>query len=277
MIKPESALRVLNYLKGSGWKMPQWFDPRRCDDKIHIGAFLFGYSHNIRRDDGIEIDLHWNLMPDLCGTATNEPFWDAAVPMQLPDGSEVRTMESSDLLLHCCLHSFLRSPVPPTRWIVDAVILLQDVGSIRWRRLIDLAKRFRYTLQLGTALKYLASTFPGQAKIPEAVIHSLLDREHSSEEVGDYLDRMRLFLSRDKYPSSVFTSYRRFRAHSMLQHRSRLQEIQSFAYSLMRCWNLPNLWLVFVFAPFRAARRIYRKYFFRVGRARAAAMHGLTR
>jgi hypothetical protein len=283
MIKPESVPRVLNYLKTSGWKMPQWIDRLRNRQGPDVGTqsrldqiptgFSSRYSQIIRRDDRVEIDLHWYLMDDLCGTAANETFWDAAVPMQLPDGSEVRTLESSDLLVHCCLHGLLWSPVPPTRWIVDAVILLQDVESIRWQRLIDLAERFRYTLRLGTALKYLASTFPRQANIPEGVIHSLLERDHSAEEVGEHQERMQPFPGGEKYPPSALTYYRRFRAHSMPRNGGWIQEVRSFANFLMNAWDLPNLWLVFVLAPFLAARRIYRKYF-RVGRARAAAVLG---
>ena len=250
MIKPESAPRVLNYLKASGWKMPRWFDRQPCIDKIPSAILVSMHSQNIRREDGVEIDLHWNLTDDLYEAAANETFWDAAVPMQLPDGSEVHTLELSDLLFHCCLHGLQWSPVPPTRWIVDAVMLLQDTQSIRWRRLIDLAERFRYTLRLGTALNYLASTFPRQANIPKWVIRSLLERDHSGEEVGEY-------------PPGALTYYRRFRAHSVSRNSSWIQEIRSFAKFLMDRWDLPNLWLVFVFAPFLAARRIYRTYFFR--------------
>jgi len=271
MIKPESAPRVLNYLHTSGWKIPRWFDPRRCVDKIPTGIFSSSYAQGIQRNDGVEIDLHWNLMPDLYRTAANEIFWDAAVPMQLPDGCDVHSLELSDLLFHCCLHGLLWSPVPPTRWIVDAVILLHDSQSIRWRRLIDLAERFRYTLRLGTALKYLVSTFPRHANIPEGVIHSLLEREHSAEEVGEHQERMQLSPGGEKYPPSVLTYYRRFRAHSIQRDSSWIQEIRSCGNFLMKRWCLPNLWLVFVFAPFLAARRIYRKYFFRAGQARAAA------
>jgi hypothetical protein len=277
MIKPELAPRVLNYLKMSGWKIPQWID-RGWHPFKDPGRFPGAiYSQNLERDDGMQIDLHWNLMDDLCERVANETFWDAAVPMQLPDGSEVRTLESSDLLFHCCLHGLLWWPAPPTRWIVDAVILLQDVESIRWRRLIDLAERFCYTLRLGTALKYLASTFPWQANIPEEVIHSLLERDHSAEEVGEYQERMHLFPYGEKYPPTALTVYRRFRAHSMPRTSSWIQEVRSFGYFLTNAWDLPNLWLVFVFAPFRAARRIYRKYFLGAGQTRAAAMHELPR
>jgi hypothetical protein len=38
--KPESALRVLNFLKASGWKMPQGIDRQRCVDKISTNLFL---------------------------------------------------------------------------------------------------------------------------------------------------------------------------------------------------------------------------------------------
>jgi hypothetical protein len=65
--------------------------------------------------------------------------------------------------------------------------------------------------------------------------------------------------------------YRWFRGHSIVQHTNRLQEIQCFAYFVMMCWKLPNVWLVFVLAPSRAIRRIYRKYLLRAGPARSEA------
>jgi putative nucleotidyltransferase-like protein len=268
MVRPESAPRVLKYLKASGWKVPQWHDRyRRSIGRRHLSV---NHSCNLEREDGMQIDLHWDLMHDLCGT--NEIFWDAAVPMRLPDGTEVRTLEPSDLLFHCCLHGLIWSPPQSTRWITDCLILSQRVKASRWQRLTDVAERFRYTLQFGTALKYLASTFPRQAKIPEAIIHSLLDRDHSAEEVGEYQQRMLIFpYGEVKYPPSALTYYRRFRAHSMPQNRSWIQEIRSFADFLMKRWDLPNLWLVFLFAPFRAARRIYRKYPLAAGHAHAAA------
>jgi hypothetical protein len=258
MIKPASALPVFDYLKGAGWQIPQWFHRRRRANKIPASLFFSTYSHNMRRGDGLEIDLHWNLMNDLCGTDASEIFWDAAVSMQLPDGSEVRTLAPGDLLFHCCLHGLLWSPVPPTRWILDAVTLLRNGKRIQWQRLIDVSERFCYTLRLGTALKYLAYTFPRQAIIPEEVIHCLLDRRHSTEELGEY--RMRLFPGCEKYRPNVVTYYRQFRAHSTLHPRSRVQEIRLFAFFLMKCWNVHNLWLVFILAPFFAARRIYRRY-----------------
>jgi len=256
MIKPESVLPVLNYLKDSGWKMPLWFHRQWSVNKLVRGFFRYAYSHNIQREHGIEIDLHWNLMPDLCGTKENASFWDAAVSVQLPEGFKVRTLEPSDFLFHCCLHDSPCVPVARTRWIVDAVILLRGVEFIQWGRLIDLAEKFRYTLRLGTALKYLASRFPAQVSIPQTIIDCLLGREHSAEERGEHEARMHP----SRYPSNVFTNYRRCRAHSMPPHGKWPQEIRAFAYFLMIYWNLPTLWLVFVLTPFFAARRIYRKY-----------------
>jgi hypothetical protein len=273
MVKPESAPCVLNHLKASGWKTPQWYEQQQ---RLGLIPKRLSSSNsparNMQRSDGIEIDLHWNLMHDLLGTAVNQTFWDAAVPMRLPDGSQVRTLESSDLLFHCCLHGLVWSHWRSTRWVADAVILLQNNESIRWQRLIDVAERFRYTLTLGTALEYLTSTFPRQAIIPKAVMHSLLDRDHSAEEVGEHEERFRLSSDEGKFPHGALTDYRRFRAHSVAENRNWVQEIRFFANFLMKRWNLPNLWLVFVFAPFRAARRIYRKYYFQAAAGSAARL-----
>jgi hypothetical protein len=312
MVKPESVPHVLTHFKTLGWKMPRWIDWDRnrygpdVETQGRVDQIQTSFctpdgasapqagQQSILTDDRIHIDLHWYLMPDLCGTAANETFWNSAVPMRLPDGSEVHTLEATDLLFHCCLHGLIWlpwSPMPATRWIVDAVTLLRDCKSIRWHRLVDLAERLRYTLRLGTALSYLASTFPRQISVPDEVIHFLLDRDHSAEEIGEYQERMGLSPDGQEYPRrpmiflhpavftpSVFSDYQRFRFTYYWRFRLRsvplngswLQEIRAFACYLRIRWGLPNLWLVFVIAPFRAARRIYRKYL-RAGRARSEA------
>jgi len=312
MVKPESVPHVLRHFKSSGWKMPSWIDWDRdrhgsdVEPQCRIDQTISLCTHypdgsvpppvgqqSILTDDKMHIDLHWYLMPDLCGTAANETFWNSAVPMRLPDGSEVRTLQATDLLFHRCLHDIFWPwfTIPSTRWIVDAVTLLRDSKSIRWRRLVDLAEQLRYTLRLGTALSYVASTFPRQTCIPEEVIQFLLNRDHSAEEIGEYQERMGLppdgqeyprspmiFLHPDTFSPSVFTDYQRFRftyywrfrVRSVPLNGSWLQEIRAFACFLRVRWGLQNLWLVFVIAPFRAARRIYRKYL-RAGPARSEA------
>ena len=313
MVKPESVPHVLRHFKSSGWKMPRWIDWDRkrygpdvetqcrvdqiptsfCTDCPEGSVPPLAGQQSILSDDRMHIDLHWYLMPDLCGTAANDTFWNSAVPMRLPDGSEVRTLQATDLLFHCCLHDIFWPwfTIPSTRWIVDAVTLLRDSKSIRWRRLVDLAEQLRYTLRLGIALSYVASTFPRQTCIPEEVIQFLLNRDHSAEEIGEYQERMGLSPDGQEYPRSpmiflhpatfspsVFTDYQRFRftyywrfqVRSVPLNGSWLQEIRAFACFLRVRWGLPNLWLVFVIAPFRAARRIYRKYL-RAGPARSEA------
>ena len=301
MVKPESVAHILTHFKTLGWKMPEWIDWERnrygpdvetqCRVDQIPSVFATSYSQPIRSHDKMELDLHWYLMKDLLGSAANEIFWNGAVLMRLPNGSEVRTLQATDLLFHCCLHELFSHPPPPprTRWIVDAVTLLRDSKSIRWERLVGLAEQLRYTLRLGTALSYLASTFPRQICIPEEVIHFLLNRDHSLEEIAEYQERMGLTPDGQQYPrrpmiflhptvfsSRVFTDYQRFRFtyywrfRSVPLNGSWLQEIRAFACYLRVRWELPNLWLVFVIAPFRAARRIYRKYS-RAGPARKEA------
>jgi Uncharacterised nucleotidyltransferase len=292
MVKPESVPHVLRHFKSLGWKIPSWIhwernrygpdvEPQSLVDQIPTsfctqrpdGASpVPAGQQSILSDDRMHIDLHWYLMPDLCGTAANETFWNSAVPMRLPDGSEVRTLQATDLLFHCCLHDVLLAwfPIPRTRWIVDAVTLLRDSKSIKWRRLVDLAEQLHYTLRLGTALSYVASTFPRQICIPEEVIQFLLNRDHSVEEIREYQERVGLSPNGQEYPPSIdmlFTHYQRFRVtyycrlRSVPLNGSWLQEIRAFASFLRISWGLPNLWLVFVIAPFRAARRIYRQIF----------------
>src|SRR4029453_13907182 len=104
---------------------------------------------------------------------------------------------------------------------------------------------------LGTALSYVASTFPRQICIPEEVIQFLLNRDKSADEIGEKKDGMGLSPKGQGYPPSMFTRYQRFRftyycrLRSVPLNGSWLQEIRAFASFLRLSWGLPNLWLHF--------------------------------
>lgn len=252
MIRREAAPSILQYLCDSGWKLSYWGRSDLPPERY----FFYRHSENICRKGGADVDVHWHLMDDLCGTASSQIFWDGAVSMHLPDGTEVRTLERTDLLFHACLHGLHWHPVPPTLWIVDALVLLQNAEAVKWKRLTDLADRFRYSLPLGSALNYLASAFPLQAKIPEPVIRYLLERDHSKDDVAEHEGRMR----GDKYPRSVSSYYRSFRLRSLPSGIGWARETRAFLEFVASRWSLPNLWLVLIYAPARAIRRVFRRF-----------------
>jgi hypothetical protein len=268
MIKREAAPRVLNHLCASGWKLAHW--PRA--DRLPRRYFFCRHSENVYREDGAEVDVHWHLMENLCGTAPSQMFWDAAVAMTLPGGAEVRALQLTDLLFHACLHGLRWQPSPQLRWIVDSLVLLRKHEEVKWDRLTELADFFRFSLPLGTALQYLALTFPRQARIPEKTIRYLLEREHPREEVIEHQERMELFPRGENYPPNVLAYYRWFRIRSLPAKMGWWREVRSFFQFVTTRWNLSNSWQIFLYFPSRGVRRIYRKALFQIaGRERAVA------
>lgn len=268
MIKREAAPRVLNHLCASGWKLVHW--PRA--DRLPERYFFCRHSENAYREDGAEVDVHWHLMENLCGTAPNQIFWEGALPMTLPGGTQVNALQLTDLLFHACVHGLRWQPSPQLRWIVDALVLLRQDEELKWERLTALADTFRFSLPLGTALKYLNSTFPRQASVPESVIRYLLEREHPREEIVEHQERMELFPRGENYPPSVLAYYRWFRIRSLPARTSWAGQIRSFLQFVTTRWNLPNAWLIFLYIPSRSVRRIYRKALFQItGREKAVA------
>jgi Uncharacterised nucleotidyltransferase len=251
MIKREAAPAALKFLRRSGWKMVFWNRP----DFPPEHYFFYRHSENLYREGGGDVDVHWHLMEDLCGTASSQPFWDEALPLHLPDGTEARTFQLTDLLFHACLQSLHWKPVPATRWIVDALLLLQCGKPVDWRRLTDLADTFQYSLLLGSALQYLASNFPRQANIPNSVIGQLLDREHPKGEIAEHKGR----LQGEHYPPNALTYYRWFRLRSLPRKLGWFQEIRSMAQFFASRWSLPNLWLILILGPLRFSKRLFRR------------------
>ncbi len=117
------------------------------------------------------LDLHWRLTPDYPpNTADNHP-WDAAIPMRI-QGIETRTPPPEDLLLHVCLHGIIWAPIPPIRWIADAIVILrEESATLDWKRLMDQARRIEGGMKLHTALSWLRRNM--NASIPPHVLRDL--------------------------------------------------------------------------------------------------------
>jgi hypothetical protein len=115
-----------------------------------------------------EVDLHWF---SLWQPASDRELWAASVPMELA-GTGTRAPSAADQLLLACVHGTPWSPLPPFRWIADAVTVIRTGGEqLDWGRLAAEAERRRLTVAISAALAYLREEFG--VEVPDTVLGQL--------------------------------------------------------------------------------------------------------
>jgi hypothetical protein len=118
-----------------------------------------------------QFDLHWHVFANWCYPNADDDFWNDPMPIQVGDVSTL-TLNPTDHLLHICVHGVMWNPLPPVRWIADAMVILNDPQSkIDWSRLILQAKKRRLIFPLYRTLLYLRDSF--NASIPSSVLDEI--------------------------------------------------------------------------------------------------------
>ena len=159
MVHPEDAVKTFQLLLDKGWKSV---------DEVHDHYNLnHQKSITVIDEKKTELDLHWYPFDECYGLTVNTDFWDRAEEVVV-SGAKTLAMCTADELLLSIVHGLMPNPVPPIRWIADAMTLISDKNRpVIWDRVIDYAGKFSVQVQLKTATKYLKETFG--APIPEDV------------------------------------------------------------------------------------------------------------
>jgi hypothetical protein len=143
------------------------------------------HSIPFRNAAGIEIDLHWHVLPEEIGPGADDAFWDASEPL-IWKGLRTRVLCPADHLLLIVAHAAQGGRhVPPIYWMADAVTLVRSAGSaVDWTRLVQQAFEHRLTLAIRRGLDGLASSF--DLAIPADVHRALAARPVSPGERIEY-------------------------------------------------------------------------------------------
>jgi Uncharacterised nucleotidyltransferase len=159
LVPLERTTEAIEVLSAAGWQ-PDHADPAAWT-RVH-------HSLGFAGPDRGEVDLHWF---SLWQPASDAPLWAASVPLALA-GATTRAPCPTDQLLLACVHGTPWSPLPPFRWIADAVTVIRSAGEqLDWKRLVAEAERRRVTVASAAALDYLNEEF-GVA-VPAGVLAGL--------------------------------------------------------------------------------------------------------
>jgi hypothetical protein len=229
------TMEAIGVLSAAGWK-PDHEDPPAWTEVHHSLGFAGA--------DGGEVDLHWF---SLWQPASDAELWRASLPLQLA-GVATRAPCPADQLLLACVHGTPWSPLPPFRWIADAVTVIRSAGEqLDWDRFATEAERRRVTVASAAALAYLSEEF-GVA-IPQAVLASLRAAPASRHERAAF----RAACRPDSPLRTLRMAWDRYR---------RLRDLETgapppsgFVSFARRFWGLESVWQL----PLHGARALSRR------------------
>jgi hypothetical protein len=151
--------RAITVLRRAGWTTGRDSMPAGGLRAVHAQHLWHG-------DGGHSLDLHRYA---LAQAASDDAFWSAAVEIELLN-VPTRTLCPADQLLHVAVHGARWNPVPPVRWLADAVAVERSAGAeLDWDRLVGEASRRSVTTTLAAALECLAGAvaFPLPDCVPD--------------------------------------------------------------------------------------------------------------
>jgi len=231
VVRPEDALAAIHLLERSGWER----DPGL---PLTPGFISTQYSWHFSLPAAAELDLHWYIFDQCCYPDADTESWESSVPVEI-EGFPAGALNSTDQLLHTCVHGAEWNPVPPLRWIADAMTILdRAAGQIDWQHLVRQAKQRRLVPAVRDTLTYLQTRLG--APVPDTVLSELRNSPVSLIERVEYRSRTS--------PPGNFPSLRKI-CFAYLRHRTRMpvkgyRRLLAFPRYLQARWGASNLWQV---------------------------------
>lgn len=243
LIPTERATEVINLLRNLGWKS-EYRLPEKIIPIIH--------SCDLADSTGLHhMDLHWHLFIECCQPNADDDFWDGALQTTI-NNIPTHVLNPTDQLLHTIIHGMKWSFIPPFRWVVDAIMILNSSQfEIDWNRLITQAKKRRLILPLRLGLEYLLNSF--NAYVPPEILQSIQNVPTSKNEHIEY--KYKVENSKKKLLGNIpvlwFDSLR-LSGNSSLGHK-----LFGFVKYMQHFWDLEHLWQLPLYALSLSMRKIW--------------------
>jgi len=248
LVHTEQALAAINLLRKLGWT------PKSRSPEAFTETYIsVTKAHHFEDAAGRTLDLHWHVLPECCYPNADDDFWHGAVLTKIHD-VPTHALNPTDQLLHVCVHGARWNPVPPFRWVADAMMILNTSQSeIDWNRLITQVEKYGLILPLRDTLNYLRDML--DILVPLPILQSLQDIPVSRIERIEYEARTRP-------PELVgplrglwfhYLRYSRLVSGASLQHK-----LVGFPTVLQHIWGADHLWQVPFYAILKGMRRIWK-------------------
>jgi len=162
LVRRPDVERAKKLLRSRGYR------PELSVEAGHEGALLAsGYHYALRRDDGLAVELHWDLAPrEFPYPLDAEEVWTRLRPVRLGRRT-VYTLGSEDLLLLLCAHG-AKHCWWRRQWVADVAELIGREGGLDWDMIVRCARARGAERMLLLGL-WLASDLL-RAPIPESLL-----------------------------------------------------------------------------------------------------------
>lgn len=242
LVPTERTRAALAILQEAGWTFIR--------DKLPDDEDFLNFHHALyfKNANGHELDLHRKSLIHCMAEDADVDFWSSSEPV-LVDDIPCRVMNPADQLLHVLAHGAVRNPIPPIRWVADAVWILRRYPDLDWRRLIQQTEKRQLALPLRATLDYLSGIIG--APVP-ADVRDRLHRMQVSPESRALYELFIRPLSPAYHAKSFRANFQRFREGA--GRKSFLRNLAGYGRVLQVYWGLKSLWCV-PFAFFGRALR----------------------
>ncbi|MCI0453372.1 MAG: nucleotidyltransferase family protein [Candidatus Dadabacteria bacterium] len=245
-ITPLKGFTKIGFLSKLGWTPKE----RQFED-FSKEYFSVRHAHDFINPEKFTIDLHWHLLQGYNEVNADLDFWDGAASTRV-DNIPAVALNPTDLLLHVCAHGVRWNPVPPIRWIADAITIVNKAQEeINWDRMIALVKRHRLILPIKEALSYLKAFL--LVPVPETVLDELQTFSISKTEFFEYRVRTRSpgVLDGLLELHLLYGFYSR-----QIGEANILRKIVMFPKFLQHVFGMDRLWHLILYVLFEFIRRI---------------------
>lgn len=245
LVHTEQGSAAIDLLSKLGWTPEQ--RPLEAFTEAYISITK---AHHFKDAAGREFDLHWHLLLECCYANADDDFWDGAVSTKIHDVL-THVLNPTDQLLHVCVHGARWNPVPPFRWVADAMMILNTSGpEIDWNRLITQTQERFLVLPLKDTLTYLRNVL--DASIPPAVLQGIQSIPASKHEQIEY----KLTTHRGELWGWLPILW--FRHLRQTRDLRSLQRFGSFLILLQYTWGVNHLWQLPYCVGLKGVQRIWR-------------------
>jgi hypothetical protein len=140
---------ALTALRALGWKTNQPRIPH-----VQTAAAI-----QLQHESGRSAMLHWHVLADSYNPSADDDFWAARIPFSI-NNVQTLMLNPAHELLRICVHSARYNPAYTIRWVADIYQIIMTAPNVEWERLIEGAKKRRFTLAVNEALQTMSNIFP---------------------------------------------------------------------------------------------------------------------
>lgn len=225
LLRPGEFKRGFEALSAAGWK------PLRGGADEYFRRLKTFHALPVVSPDGLEIDLHRYMLEENCFPGADDRLL-GRLRQGVVDGIQVTTLSAEDLVINACVHGVRWDPVPPLRWVVDAVMAIRSAGdAFNWMYLEGEAMERGVSLAMAAALSFAREFEPA---IPPRTIEALAGRRHGRLERWDFR------FQQGGYSAPVQVGRYVTRYMRLSSRRGQTRRLQEFPRYLAAMWELDS-------------------------------------